>query len=400
MKEWEKQFMPDDFDRIYQKYFARLKQSGSVRFDPSGWLNTFTEASNLYEFGKNISGKEIIPYYSDYHDQLSAHKESITKLLSVWDNYKYSNDEYTLCSSVTLGSLIVLAALMKKNVRTVFFETPAYFASISQAKSLGMNSHLIPTYLDQNFSLKLNLNDLKNEGPFVLWVTQPRMSLGINQDFQGLKDIYNKMPEDSYIVIDEATEQLFPSQLREFNPDEFPRIIKIRNFYKGMGINGIRLSFIAHHKSLQSDMQRELENFQGAIDYFSLSNITHHSQNIDRFKAMMDIANQQTKSLRSNIARRFENEFITVNKLENGYIGSISVDLSGFKENYRTNRENLLKYCFEHGMPIIVGATMKFAYHDQREFIRINYFKPAQEIEGAMEILTQYFEQSKAVATR
>ena len=392
MEEWEKKFMPDDFDRIYQKYFKRLKESNNIKYDPSGWLNTISKASELYSFDGKISPKDIVPYYSDYYDQLSFYKDSISKLLTAWDNYKYPSDEYTLCSSVTLGSLIVLSVFAKRNIRNVFFETPAYYASINQAKSLGMNYFTIPTYRDQNFDLNINIEEIKKAGPCIIWITQPRMSLGLNQNPEAISELYSRLPENSYIVIDEAAEQLFPSRLSSLTVEKYPRIIKIRNIYKGLGINGIRLSFISHARSFQAEIQRDLENFQGAVDYFSLLNAADFGTNIERFKLMMTIANEQTTSLRKNISRVFENEFISFSKLENGYVSSVCVDLSKFEYGYRTNRENLLKYCFNHGIPIILGATMKFAYHEQREFIRLNYFKPAAEIEGAMKIISNYFD--------
>ena len=390
MSTWQGKFLPDDFDRIYQKYFKRLKENNELKFDPSGWLNTQSQASDLYAFNKEFTGKTVTPYYSDYSDQLNSYKASISKLLFAWDNYHYPNNEYTLCSSVTLGSLILLSVLSKRNIQNVFFETPSYYASINQAKTLGMNTYLIPTYANENFSLKLNFSDLNNYKPYILWLTQPRMSLGINQAQETIMKIYDSIPKDCYIVIDEASEQLFPSNLSVFSPDKFPRILKIRNFYKGMGVNGIRLSFITHCQSFQKEIQREIENFQGAVDYFSLLNTTYYGENIDRFKLMMSIANEQTTSLRREMSRRYGGEKLSFSTLENGYIGTFAVDFSSFPFSYRVNRENLLKHCFQKGVSIILGATMKFAHHEQKEFVRVNYFKSSFEIEGALEVINNY----------
>lgn len=390
MDKIDKNFLPDDFDRIYQKYFKKLKETNTLKLDPSGWLNTFSKAAENYHFKQEIYNKPIVPYYSDYNDQLSDYKESIAKLLNRWDNHQYSQDNFTLCSSVTLGSMVVLSALFKRNISTIFFETPAFYASISQAKSLGMKFKLIPTYFGDNFSLNLDLQDIRQNAPFILWLTQPRMSLGINQDSISIQNLYKQIPENCFIVIDEASEQLFPSQLCDITSDKYPRIIKIRNFYKGLGINGIRLSFIAHDASLREDIQRELENIQGAIDYFSLVNTLNFSNEIDKFIMMLKIANEQTSSLRISLQKEYQSELLVPSALVNGYVGSVSVDFSKFSSGYRKNREDLLKYCFENGISIILGATMKFAYDEKREFIRINYFKSQYEIATALQIISTY----------
>lgn len=50
-----------------------------------------------------------------------------------------------------------------------------------------------------------------------VWITQPRFALGINRNKKNIREIINHLNSQDYLVIDEATEQLFPSFLNEFN---------------------------------------------------------------------------------------------------------------------------------------------------------------------------------------
>jgi len=390
MKKIEPLFYPDDFDRIYLKYFKKLKDENKLKYDPSGWLNTISFSADTYLFPDVNKHTSIVPYYTDYYDQLYPFKEPIGRLLSEWDNHHFEMNEFTLCSSVTIGSLAILSMFSKSNIQNIFFETPAFYASINQARSLGLSYQLVPTYQSEQFKFILDFQKLSLKSPIVIWLTQPRMSLGLNQDVKHIQELYSKLPEDSYIVIDEASEQFFPSHLNAITTEKYPRIIKIRNIYKGLGINGVRMSYISHNASLREFIQREIENFQGALDYYSLIHTENWSNNISQFKTMLEVANSQTKNLRIDLSRTFDDEFITFSRLVNGYVGSMSVDFSNFKSPHRINREKLLKYCFENGISIIVGATMKFACHEQKEFVRINFFKPRTEIESATELISNY----------
>ena len=105
---------------------------------------------------------------------------------------------------------------------------------------------------------------------------------------------------------------------------------------------------------------------------------------------MFNVSNQQTTTNRRKITRLFESEHLKFSELQNGYIGSLSVNLAKHKYGHRKNRENLLKHCFANKTPIILGSTMKFAIHEQKEFIRINYFKSFNEIEKAVRVINSF----------
>ena len=380
-------FAADDYDRINLKYFSKLRDNNQMSADPSGWLNTVPEVTKIM----TVNAEDIVPYYSDYHLQLKKCKSKILELLSQWDNLYYDYDEITLCHSVTVGFVIVLTSLLKLGIRNIFFESPAYFSTINQAKYLGFNTILMPTYYDSNFQFNISADLIRKNSPCAIIVTQPRTSLGYNQDNNNIQYIGSCLSKKDYLIIDEASEQIFPSVLNLINNHNCKNIIKLRSFIKGMGLNGIRLSFIAHSKELRLDFQNHMEIFQGAIDYNSLKFIYELSANIENYKTLLGIANQQVVNLRENVEKTLLGSKVEASKLVNGYMGSLFVPLNSNSIPFLRNRELLLKYCFERKMPIITGATMRFARDSEKEFIKINYFKSHNEIMQGIKILLGFF---------
>ena len=158
-----------------------------------------------------------------------------------------------------------------------------------------------------------------------------------------------------------------------------------------MGLNGIRLSFIMHSKNIRPEIQNHMEVFQGAIDYYSLNTIFNLSSDIDKFKSMLAIANQQVIELRQKVERALLGSQIIASKLVNGYMGSLSLNFNDFTGPILRKRENLLKFCYANKMPIIIGSTMRFSKHEKTEFIKINYFKSTYEILKGINILLGFF---------
>ena len=378
-------FSPDDFDRINIKYFSKLRDNGDMSTDPSGWLNTTPIAANI------INDNNYIPYYSDYNYQLKKSKNQILELISAWEHYRYDYDEITLCHSVTVGLVIALSFFKKLGIKNIIFETPAYFSTISQAEHFGFKTLLFPTYLDTNFFFDISADLIKQLSPCAIVLTQPRSSLGLNQDSNHIQDIYSRLSPKDYLLIDEASEQYFPSVLNSINIHEFENVIRIRSFIKGMGLNGIRLSFMMHSKNIRPEIQNHMEVFQGAIDYYSLNTIFNLSSDIDKFKSMLAIANQQVIELRQKVERALLGSQIIASKLVNGYMGSLSLNFNDFTGPILRKRENLLKFCYANKMPIIIGSTMRFSKHEKTEFIKINYFKSTYEILKGINILLGFF---------
>jgi len=381
---FRKYFLPDDYDRINNKYFKKLRNCGDIEADPSFWYESISPSEGFFP------SSNINKYRSDYQNGLKDEKEIFINCINQWDNQSFMYDEMTVCGSVTTASFITLLFLQSQNVNSIFFETPAYFASIEQAQSLKMNTHLIPTYLQDQFEMTDEFYNsfIKYEQPKALWITQPRFGLGINQSLEKIKKIIYSLKKTDFIIIDEATEQLFPTLLREINLHYFKNVIKLRSFFKSSGLNGPRISFILHHKGFRENFQNFLEIVQGAIDCFSLEFAKKNLQEIDFFKSLLFAANTYVNALRKKVEFFSRGTRISPIPLENGYIGSIAVLIKG--ENYYKEREALLNHCAKCKVPVILGATMRFPKDPLYEFIRMNYFNSEYSLLRGIEHISKF----------
>lgn len=379
-----KTFLPDDFERISNKYFKKLRATGNVSADPSYW---FDQSSNVT---KVFGAENLQRYVSDFYSGLKQYKNRIIKLIENWDNNEFGYDSITLCSSVTSGSLVILSSLKELGVEEIFFETPAYFASINQAEKLGFKVTLIPTYSENEYKIDPGYFIDGKSKKYALWVTQPRFALGVNQCKDDIEAILNLIGPDNYLVVDEATDQYFPTHLNEFNCNKHNNLIKVRSFFKGMGINGPRIAFILHSEELRSLFEFEIEKMQGSIDYFSLNFLYDLSADIKKFKTMLKVANDQVVENYETIEKISVGSLVKPSPLVNGYIGSVSIDLSHLNMKHLKSRETFLKYCHANQLPVIVGASMRFAVEEKREFVRLNYFNKPKDLFKGVEILSRF----------
>lgn len=378
-------FLPDDYDRINNKYFKKLRVSGEIEADPSYWYDSISPAEDIFP------SSDINKYRSDYQLGLKEEKEVFINCVNQWDLQTFDYNEITICSSVTTASLITLMFLQSQNINNIFFETPAYFACIGQAKSLKMNVFLLPTYIENQFQITEQfINSFGSYSfPKAIWLTQPRFGLGINQLTEKLLSIIKLLKKVDFIIIDEATEQLFPTLIREINFSCFKNVIKLRSFFKSSGLNGPRVSFILHHKDYRENMQNYLEIAQGAIDCFSLEFAKRHLQNISFFKSLLKAANTYVNNLREKVELYSRGTGIIPIPLVNGYIGSIAISLSSEKNYYR-QREELLTHCAKYKVPVILGSTMKFSKDTSHEYIRMNYFNAEHSILRGIEYISKF----------
>jgi histidinol-phosphate/aromatic aminotransferase/cobyric acid decarboxylase-like protein len=378
-------FLPDDYDRINNKYFKKLRNSGNIEADPSFWFDSISPAEDIFP------SSHINKYRSDYQNGLKEEKDVFINCINQWDLQSFDYNEITICSSVTTASFITLLFLQSRNVNDIFFETPAYFACIGQAKSLKMNVFLIPTYFENQFQMtdKFLSSFNNHRHSKAIWITQPRFGLGTNQSLEKIIEIIKHLNKDDFIIIDEATEQLFPTLIRDINFGYFKNVIKLRSFFKSSGLNGPRISFILHHKEYRELIQNYLEIAQGAIDCFSLEFAKTHLQNIEFFKSILLAANIYVNSLRRKVESFSRGTNIISIPLENGYIGSIAVTLSRIKNYYR-EREGLLHHCARCKVPVILGSTMRFPKDVLYEFIRMNYFNTEYSILRGIEQISKF----------
>lgn len=377
-----KLFFPDDLDRINNKYFNRIREEEVDFLDPSYWFENYSKAAIEAGF-ENIKN-----YKSDYHGGLKSEKPLVLEALSSWDLSEYLYDDITMCGSATGASLTVLAYL--KNVlgiNRVCFETPCYFASLKQAQFFGYRVTMLPTYFPD---FKLDTSQLMTDEPKVIWLTQPRFGLGTNYDLTLFDQILQALGKKDVLVVDEAAESCFPSHLAKYNFSLDPRIIKIRSPFKGIGINGPRISMIIHGDVHRHQMQNTLEQVQGSMDVFSLNFAKTIFEKKGVYRSLIAAAQGQVLNSHKKLKTAVIGTKLKLSLMESGYIGSVSINYDNDELGYTKKREALLKYCALNKMPVILGSTMNFAKDNDREHIRISYFNKTEKLVDAIGILAGF----------
>jgi histidinol-phosphate/aromatic aminotransferase/cobyric acid decarboxylase-like protein len=373
-------FMQDDYAEIEAKYFAELRQQGGVDADPSGWRGGHSDAEPWAPLPE-LRPNDLVPYYIDEGSALGEHKARLAELLQAWDGYRIPPNDFTVCPSGASASLVTLATLKLLGVRRIVFETPSYFASIDQATQIGLACDLVPTYRIDGYSLPPLDRWFRDDVSVAVWLTQPRASLGFNQPPELVEAILSQLPATSYLVIDEATDQTFPLHLAGFAATHAQgNLIRLRSFTKGMGLNGLRLAAIIHSSSLRAPVTHCLEFIGGSVDAHSLSAIGSLAADVTRFEAMLRAANDQVNALRVRAERLSLGSPITVNRLTNGYIGTMVADLTALGENHIDRRTRLLEGCRRVRTPIMLGASSYMAVDFPTEAIRLNFFRPPDDL--------------------
>jgi histidinol-phosphate/aromatic aminotransferase/cobyric acid decarboxylase-like protein len=375
---------------LYYTFFQEIWDSGDVFADPSGWRDTEADAADLMP-SVQLDKKKLGRYYLDEGDLLGSIKDDILGLIEFWESRPIAGQEITLYNSVSTANAAVLLALRRLGAKSIIFETPAYGVTINQARYAGYKVILVPTYLRDNFTFTAESVLQGRSGPTIIWLTQPRMSLGFDQDEKTIEEILNGLSPDDFLVIDEATEQRCPSVLSGLHGKaNTQRLLRVRGLLKPLGLNGIRLSCVIHAKSLRESLENVQDVVGASLDLYSLEACAELARRKDHFFTMLSVANDQVVSLRRRAEVLALNSGIRVSHLVNGYMGTIFIPLSGGPKEYRRNKAELLRYCRDKRMPVILGSSMFFAFDAQWEQVRLNYFNRQHHVLRAVEALTAF----------
>src|SRR4029079_13859005 len=98
-------FQADDYAEIREKYFADLRGAGAIDADPSGWIATYSRAEPLWPSSQPATG-DIARYYIDEAGTIITYKERLAALLAGWHASPRALEEFTVCPSVALASLM------------------------------------------------------------------------------------------------------------------------------------------------------------------------------------------------------------------------------------------------------------------------------------------------------
>jgi histidinol-phosphate/aromatic aminotransferase/cobyric acid decarboxylase-like protein len=381
-------FEPDEYTFINNRYFAEMRKNGSVDSDPSGWIETLSASTKMnWPPLRSLSRSR---YYLDEGNALGEVRGQLHGLLQIWEGATFEPDCFTACPSVGMASMLTLAVLRRKGVRRIVFETPCYFAAILQAEWLGFEVVLIPTFCRDGYMRPIHYEKPTRRKPSVWWLTNPRTALGFNQDIDALQNLVKRLGSGDYLVIDEALDQTFPSQMGQIYHTELGcNIIRFKGFGKPLGLNGYRLAFILHPAEFRADMVDCLETFAGAIDVHSLEAACAIAEQPQHFRAMMCVANQQVVGLRIAAEKLALNSRVTINPLVNGYLGSAIIDLGTLGSDQLIRRHRFLLECKRRRMPVIIGPSMHFASDPPSEAVRLNFFGKREHILRCVAALTE-----------
>ena len=373
-------FAEDDYEEVNQAYFFEILKEKTWTALPAGWHNPLSVAASSFD-PPTLNTREHQQYALDEGSSLGSAKDAIVELLSRWEDRALSADEVTICPSVSAANLALLCAMKRRGIEHIVFETPAYFATVEQAKLLGFAVDRIASTRETGFNPPLKaFTDLT--GPLrrsALWITQPRFGIGTNQSIGRLEAICEALGPNHVLAIDEAGEQMHPSHLSGLGGTACP-IVRIRGLIKGIGLNGLRISAILHPGTWRDDLERVLEPAGASIDRYSLKSVAGLAEDANLLPAMLRAANTQVRRSRALLETMLVGGWASPTKLENSYIGSVILDLKSLPGTYGQKREAILREARDLKMPIVMRASIGFAYDPDWEAIRINYFTPEANV--------------------
>lgn len=389
-------FEKNDFDSIYGAYFESLIAAGQVSADPSGWSRT--EPGSLLTAAPDLRPELMGHYVIDNRKLIASEKEPLLAMLGAWDGRSYAYEEATLVPSISTASLAVLFLMRSVGVREVRFETPAYYATIEQADSIGLACRRVPTWRDRNYRWDGSEFRAAGPAPVAVWLTQPRYALGIDQDVDAVESLASVLRPGDFIVIDETADQGWPTRLHGIREASGgPNLIRIRGIMKPLGLNSLRLAVILH----QMEWRAPLQEFQwlvgAALDRYSLQAAAAWSAPPGLFQAMLASARGRVAAIRRRLSALSGS--IELSPMDNGYLGVAELDWSGSGAPRQALRSALLAFCRERRMPVTLGAAMLFALEPDRERVRLNYFMPQMELESAVLALREFAAQLGALLT-
>ncbi|WP_198135141.1 aminotransferase class I/II-fold pyridoxal phosphate-dependent enzyme [Rhodopseudomonas palustris] len=390
-------FSPDDYEKINRDYFDEILKSRAWSAFPSGWYNPSCEGAASFSLHLP-EARDIIHYAVDEGASLGESRSSIVRLVGQWENRPLEHDEITICPSVSSCNLAVLYVLKEAGIDTILFESPAYYATLQQAELLKMEFIRLPTFRAERFEADLERFEsiLYSRSNCAIWLTQPRFGIGSNQCLKRLRHLGEILGPRRMLVIDEAAEQMFPSVTSGLSQMRCP-VFRTRGIVKGVGLNGIRASVILHPPQWRSNFEEILEAAGASLDRFSLSNVALLADTPMLLPTMLRIANAQVRRERAKLEIMSLGSWMQPTPLENGYIGAIMLDLSCIVGSYARKRSALLGFCKDRRMPIVLGSSIGFAFDDEFEAVRINYFTPTENIEKTGAILLEAGEDLRVI---
>ncbi len=382
----------DPYDKINNKYFAQILSDRAWNAHPAGWLNPVLDHAFHWR-PPSISPDQGVPFLLDIGAALSNPKAKIAFLLEVIEGRAVRPEEFTLCASTTQANLIALLALRESGVSRIIIDCPAYYGTIEQALTLGFEVVLAPQTIGGALRGELAILDLPRatfQGA-ALWITQPHFAIGVNWDPTVLDKLLQRSAGVAAIVIDEAADQtLGPTAIREViaRVSRTTMLFRTKGLFKGIGLNGLRLSLVFHPKEFRSLVYSCLDTVGGSLDTCSLHSATEISERPSQFQTLLSCAVAQVQGRRKLAETAALGTPIMVSPLENAYIGTLFFPIVGVG-NWPEKMEAFLGRCRDELMPVVISDSMYFMPGGDYGAIRINYFTDEANVIASVETLSR-----------
>lgn len=375
-------FRNDDFYEIHENYFRDLIDQRTWNALPGGisclQVPVYWGIPDI-----NVESRDLSGYRFDTSPYLANAKEKAAKLLTAWLAQSCSKSTFTLCPSISHGLLALLWTVKDIGIKNVFFEAPAYYASVVQATKLEMAPRLLPTNVDKGFEISPDDISYLNEryGRYAIVLTQPKYGTGADRSITNLRKCLEVMSDDCIVIIDEAVDQAFPATLPPNIADNLNlSIFRLRGFMKPMAMNGIKAAACFHPSALSGPIRAALEATGGTLDAYAARFLEQCSDDTALFQALC----QKARSTVAERARQFATAAMgnhqTVIPIENGYFGVLKIDLTLGHRCFEKQRTRLLETARDEGVPLQLGASMYFPCDSRHEYIRINYFSEPENL--------------------
>jgi histidinol-phosphate/aromatic aminotransferase/cobyric acid decarboxylase-like protein len=382
-------FGEDDYTQVFHTYFAQIVRDRTWSALPAGWHNPYSVAAESV-VPAPLEHRQLQQYALDEAYALESSKSELLRLLEQWEGRSLSHSEVTLAPSVSSANLLTMATLADLGFRRAVFETPTYYASLDQARMLGLRCIRLPSYRAANFKIALSdfANAIRGNAPCSVWLTQPRFGLGTNQTPEYIEQLAAIIGPDNVLVLDEAAEQNFPSTLSGVRTLQCP-MIRTRGIVKGIGLNGLRLACAIHPANWRPAFEQNLETVGASLDRFSLANASALAREPIFFASLLSAARGQVSDAYKAVSTVCIDTPVWPSPIENGYMSLLAIDFAQVGRSYHDMRRALLSACQNRRMPVVLKVSAGFADDESWEGIRLNYFTSKVNVVTSAEILVQ-----------
>ena len=193
---------------------------------------------------------------ADWNRYPDLHADSLRHKIAAFEDWNPEGVVVTPGSNVLIKLLTELAGVGQ----TVLSVQPNFSVYGLEASLLGAKSVQVP--LNGDFSLPVAglVQELKEGGPGLLFVTQPHAPTGHLDNEADVRAVLDAAGDDWVAVLDEAYYQFTPHDGRNMVRERENRV-SLRTFSKAWGLAGLRLGYALTSPELAANLQKLVSAF-------------------------------------------------------------------------------------------------------------------------------------------